>query len=837
MDPRKKFRFGESVGRDQLGEVHRAEDSNGNELAIKIFDAWTVESQESREAYARALAILRSLKPRRTPPILGYRIRPENAWLATQWIESKTLSAKLDEVGELNEQETATIACGILDALAELHGSEFAHGGITPNKILLTRDVSAGGVVITDPFQHNLYSVSNPIETLQSEQDRFIGLPEYFSPEQAQGARPDLRSDIYVIGLIIYKMLTGRTPFESGNPSIILKRQIHEQPLPPRLVKPGIEISSELEAIIQQALAKNPDERFDSPRAMRAAIAAVREDFDADSEMAATPLGPYPVDAEVPDADADADSQADAEEAESKAEEANEESEEDALSQPDAPVATAEFAAVDQEQRRHMTETPVALGAVEDDEVSDEADDEDPIQFLDDDEDSPFEDLDQPQAEHSYDGTDDETLEAIEDFATLAAEFDYGFDDEQTNSWFAAGDDAEEMADRHGDELPPSPKESERRHNRAFFLLVPLALIATIAAVLVMSSDNEGEGTEGESADQVAEAEQDEAAEGTAVAETDAGAEDAQEGQAAAAAAGTDAAGADATADAEGEVAEGDAESEPETEEQAQDEEQVAAAAAAEEAEEAEEQQEDEARQAREEEAQERAEAREEREAERAQEEEEAEQQVAAAQEQDSGDSETDAGSSTGSGASAQAAAAEGSSGSGGETADSGSGTSESSGEGTQVAEAEAADPEAEAEAQRQAEEEARQQAEEERRQREEAERQAQRSREIAEEARSALSSGNLDQARRLFNEALTIDSSNTSAHAGLGDTYFRMNEYRRAIPHHQAAGQYRALGMDYFRLNEYPKALQAFERAAAQGDPNAERYVNIVRQRMEGSE
>jgi hypothetical protein len=667
--------------------------------------------------------------------------------------------------------------------------------------------VSAGGVVITDPFQHNLYSVSNPIETLQSEEDRFIGLPEYFSPEQAQGSRPDLRSDIYVIGLIIYKMLTGRTTFESGNPSIILKRQIHEQPLPPRLVKPGIEISSELEAIIQQALAKNPDERFDSPRAMRAAIAAVREDFDADSEMAATPLGPYPIDAEVPDADAES------EQPDSGATE--EKSADDEEAEQDGPVATAEFAAVEQAERRHMTETPVALGAI-DDEVDprDEEAEDDPIQFLDDEDDSPFEELDEPQADHSYDGTDDETLEAIEDFATLAAEFDYGFDDEQTNSWFAAGDDAEEMADRHGDELPPSPKESERRHNRAFFLLVPLALIATIAAVLVMSSNNGEEGTESESADQVAEAEQEESAEGTAVAETDAAGEDAQEGQAVAAAAGEDAASADASADAEGEVAEGDAESDPETDEQAEEEQQLAAEAAEEEAEA--EAQAAEEREAQEEEEAQAAEEREERAAQQAreEEEEEAEQQVAAAEQRDSGGSESDAGSSTGGDSSAQAAA-------GGDS--SGSGASEGSGEGTQVAEAEAADPEAEAEAQRQAEEEARRQAEEEERQRAEAERQAQRSREIAEEARSALSSGNLDQARRLFNEALTVDSSNTSAHAGLGDTYFRMNEYRRAIPHHQAAGQYRALGMDYFRLNEYPKALQAFERAAAQGDPNAE--------------
>lgn len=781
MDPRKKFRFGESVGRDQLGEVYRAEDSNGHVLAIKIFDGWTVERGESREAYARSLAILRAIKPKRTPPILGYRLREENSWLATQWIDSTPLSAYLANEGELDEQGAATIACGVLDALAELHESGFAHGGITPSKVLLTNGLDAGGVVISDPFQHNLYDVTNPIETLQSGGNRFIGLPEYFSPEQAQGARPDLRSDIYVIGLIIYKMLTGRTPFESGNPSIILKRQIHEQPLPPRLVKPGIEISTAFEEIIQQSLAKDPGARFDSPRAMRAAIASVRDDFDADSEMSAAPLGPYPTSAEVPDDDTHS----------------------------AGGLSTG---------GRTSENTPIALGALsQGDDVSRAViaspETSSPFELLDDidSEDSPFEALDENHAAHAYDGADEGTLEAIEDFATLAAEFDYGFDDEHTNSWFAMGDDAEEMADLHGDETPASPKDAERVHNRTFFFLVPLALIGTLIAVLVMTRNSGDSEVDEENTEEVA-------------ANEDNDENAVEEGSAALAAVVVDAGEGDApemnevTDDALdlGEVEADEAEVE-------------GAAAAAVAADDSQQNADEEhaaeddrptqtARRDTEEQPRERErerDTRRDRESEPAPEQTQPAQQAAAATTPPASDN---SGQGTTGTQTQQPPAAT---------------TPPVNTQPTEVAVAEPEDPAVEAERRRVAEEAARQRAEERRREEEEAARQAAQAETVTRQAQSALNSGNLDQARRLYNEALMLNSGSREAHSGLGDTYFRMGEYQRAVPHHQAAGRYRDVGMDYFRLNDFPKALQAFERAAASGDQNAQRYVDIVRQRM----
>jgi eukaryotic-like serine/threonine-protein kinase len=87
-----------------------------------------------------------------------------------------------------------------------------------------------------------------------------MGTPDYISPEQVKGKRGDARSDIYAVGVILYEMLTGTTPFPGDNPFTIMNNRLVNHPMPPRELDPGI--SAELQEILYRALERDPKNRY-----------------------------------------------------------------------------------------------------------------------------------------------------------------------------------------------------------------------------------------------------------------------------------------------------------------------------------------------------------------------------------------------------------------------------------------------------------------------------------------------------------------------------------------------------------------------------------------------
>jgi hypothetical protein len=180
-----------------------------------------------------------------------------------RFIEGETLKAKLARE-PLSMQEALEIVHGIGAALTYAHGAGVLHRDVKPSNVMLT---SKGQVFLTD---FGLARLAQAGESTMS-QDAVLGTPQYISPEQAMGhANLDERTDVYSLGVVVYELLVGRTPYQADTPFAVVHDHIFT-PLPmPRAINPNLpEI---LERVLLKALAKEPGERFQSVEAMIEAL-------------------------------------------------------------------------------------------------------------------------------------------------------------------------------------------------------------------------------------------------------------------------------------------------------------------------------------------------------------------------------------------------------------------------------------------------------------------------------------------------------------------------------------------------------------------------------------
>ena len=199
------------------------------------------------------------------------------------YIEGQSLRRRLQEEGWLEIAEALRIAGEIGEALEFAHEHDILHRDIKPENILL----QAGHALVTDfgvaRVVNEVIAEERPGERI-TEQGFVVGTAEYMSPEQASGDRAvDGRTDIYSLGCVLYEMLTAAPPFRGDSPAKVLARRFRESARPVRELRP--EVSPQLEAVVQRAIAADPADRFATAADF---VAALR------SAAGALPGGPRP---------------------------------------------------------------------------------------------------------------------------------------------------------------------------------------------------------------------------------------------------------------------------------------------------------------------------------------------------------------------------------------------------------------------------------------------------------------------------------------------------------------------------------------------------------------
>lgn len=176
------------------------------------------------------------------------------------------LGRRLALVGRLPEAEVVRLGIGIAAALAVAHASRIVHRDIKPDNILLDQD---GDAVVAD------FGLARALAGAESlgDTNQVQGTPHFFSPEQARGKELDGRSDLYSLGVTLYRAATGRLPFEGDDWYAVARSHIETPPPPPRALVP--ELSPEFEAVLLRLLAKAPAARFANAVQLVDALAAL----------------------------------------------------------------------------------------------------------------------------------------------------------------------------------------------------------------------------------------------------------------------------------------------------------------------------------------------------------------------------------------------------------------------------------------------------------------------------------------------------------------------------------------------------------------------------------
>jgi eukaryotic-like serine/threonine-protein kinase len=188
-----------------------------------------------------------------------------------EYVQGRTLAEILATNKQLTRPQAAEIASEVAAALGFAHDNHVAHRDIKPANILIG---SNGQVKVAD---FGIARAMNaPTESNLTQAGSVMGTATYFSPEQAQGAQPDPRSDLYSLGIVMYEMVAGRPPFTGENPVSIAYKQVHDAPQP--LVQIVADVPRSFEAIVAKLLAKDPKMRYPSAAALRDDLRRFRND-------------------------------------------------------------------------------------------------------------------------------------------------------------------------------------------------------------------------------------------------------------------------------------------------------------------------------------------------------------------------------------------------------------------------------------------------------------------------------------------------------------------------------------------------------------------------------
>jgi tetratricopeptide (TPR) repeat protein len=264
-----RYKLLRELGAGGMAWVYLAQDQVANTpVAVKILYPQFNRDMSYVERFQREARLALQISSEHVVRILDYGADRDLHYLVMEQVQGKDLATVLSDMGRLPWQEALRIGAQVALALeaANVHG--IVHRDIKPQNIMVN---SHGSIKVLD------FGIARAPSLPTLTQGRMVGSPNYVSPEQVTGQPVDIRSDIYSLGVVLYEAISGGLPFDAETAWSVIKQHVDREP--PSLSLKNDELPVEVEALVNKMLAKDPDDRYQTPTELLAAIHRVLQEL------------------------------------------------------------------------------------------------------------------------------------------------------------------------------------------------------------------------------------------------------------------------------------------------------------------------------------------------------------------------------------------------------------------------------------------------------------------------------------------------------------------------------------------------------------------------------
>ncbi len=256
-----RFRVEKLLGGGGMGLVYLAEQvSLGRKVALKVLREDLPLTANMGERFRREALLLSSVDHPGVVRVIDFGHHGAAACLVMELVEGESLETVLLREAPMSVERTESILLQLAHGLIAIHERGIVHRDLKPDNVTLTK--TPGGSEQARLLDFGIARLAAPDEAQNVTQVGFVlGTPEYMSPEQAMGQALDARSDVYSLGVMAYRMLTGTHPFAGPTAAEFVSQHIHAEPQPLTTVAPHLDAFPTLVALVTSMLAKRADAR------------------------------------------------------------------------------------------------------------------------------------------------------------------------------------------------------------------------------------------------------------------------------------------------------------------------------------------------------------------------------------------------------------------------------------------------------------------------------------------------------------------------------------------------------------------------------------------------
>lgn len=263
----------ERLGRGGMATVFRAEDTNlRRDVAIKVLHEYLTDDDTFRQRFELEAQIIAGYNHPNIVQVYDFdTLEGDDSciyYMVMRYIDGETLVDVLDQCRttqkSLSHERVASIISDVAQALDYAHDRDMIHRDIKPANILMEKN---GRAILSD---FGIARLAQERQSNLTQDGSIIGTPAYMAPEQAAGQMVDYRSDLYALGVVLFELLTGQPPFQHESTLRLLSMHATAQPPAVSSIMPSA--SDQLDEVLFRALAKDPNERYQSGKALVAAL-------------------------------------------------------------------------------------------------------------------------------------------------------------------------------------------------------------------------------------------------------------------------------------------------------------------------------------------------------------------------------------------------------------------------------------------------------------------------------------------------------------------------------------------------------------------------------------